>query len=278
MEELKEYHFDINLTITFLDSTGSASLEEEHNKTLSKHVHGHVVPDEHFQPKWLLQRDYPFVADPDFKSQSYHSYLTDEKMPKEMINQKCFRFTMEGHPGAPLHHFIPRLLAIRKLFPSFVHFLRKNPQAQLVLRTFGPDGPLVTEWIREESPSRRFKFVSIQDENIYECCYADNGSLVLGPVQCSIQNMALWIYSNRPNDICIRDNYKAWRQTSETGKPFCDPLFVNGKRIQRAIFDDNALTCVRVMEGSQPNPRVIPVNPVVASISDDYFEKHLISK
>src|SRR5580704_11421813 len=93
-------HFDINGTITAVDSTEVGTDAENTNMTLARSAYGKVVDG-----KWTINTDYNEVTD----SISYYDYL--KSVDKTNYKKRSFTFTDKGQPGESLKELFQTVYA-----------------------------------------------------------------------------------------------------------------------------------------------------------------------
>jgi len=144
-------HFDINGTITSVDTTEPGTKEENANMVLSKSYFGKVNE----KSEWVLNDpNHYFNSSPG--NISYYDFL---KSKTQHYKKYSFTFTQSGNPGESLQEYIPIIIRSTEsfLFDSFKNALKKYPNALIVLRTFGLDTDDVIKSIHEtENKDRSF--------------------------------------------------------------------------------------------------------------------------
>ena len=147
-------HFDINGTITPVDTTEPGSKEQNANMVIAKSVYGKVLNNNIHN--WVLNDD-PYD---ETGSLTYYDYLKSIDMSNYKL--RSFTFTEPLEPGNKLAHMIPVLVDSMNtfLFQSFLNVLHKYNDALIVFRTFGLDADEVIDYLRtNEKTTKHFKTV-----------------------------------------------------------------------------------------------------------------------
>lgn len=243
-------HWDINGTITAVDSTEHGSEIDNANMVVSKSVFGKVV-----NGVWVLNDD---VCE-NYESQTYYDYL--KSVDKENYKKRSFDFTKPNNPGASLVGLIDKVVATNKnfLFGSFLKAVEEFPDALHVFRTFGQDtNDVLATLRRHHSLKDRFELVSHGKPISVDLIEVD------GHVMSFHEFNTLLAQTDR--HIFIQENYEYWN-TCGRKKEFGKQL-VSHEGLTQVFFDDN--DCVFV-NGQTSNTKFILVNTLSALMDDDYY-------
>lgn len=261
-------HFDINGTITAVDTTEPGTKEENANMVLSKSYFGKVDKTD-----WVINDpDHYFDSSPG--NISYYDFL---KSRTKQYKKFSFTFTKSGNPGESLQEFVPIIIRSTEsfLFDSFKNALKKYPNALIVLRTFGLDTDDVIKCIHEsENKDRSFingKFrYPLADQALpmsLDICLESNHSSVMEfrtfDGLCDINNLYLKCFDEdntkaTTTSLALIEDYVHWnsaKRSVEFGKKIQD----HPDMIQ-IFFDDN--DCVSI----HPDPKT-------KRIQNSYFVK-----
>ncbi len=246
-------HFDINGTITPVDTTEPGNNIENANMVIAKSVFGKVINN-----KWILNENYYDEKE----SMSYYNYL---RLNDKNYKQKSYTITNEGEPGEQLVHLIPLLLKSMEtfLFSSFLNVLNVFPNARIIFRTFGLDADEVIEYLINKHPTN-FKTIikggfSYSDNNIV--LTLDNGLYFKG-----MDNVNEYFYkTHNYHHLALKESYDYWNKNNRNK--------LNGKQLlgnigmTQIFFDDN--DCVNVIDPI--NSHFIKINTLCALLDDQYY-------
>lgn len=250
-------HFDINGTITPVDTTEPGNNIENANMVIAKSVFGKVIND-----KWILNED---LYD-ETNSMTYYDYLKSIDM--QHYKKRSFTFTNVGKPGERLHYMISILQKSMHefLFDSFLKVFDKYPDALIVFRTFGLDADEVIEYLRTNNKtSHKFKSI-IKGQFSYDddvVLTLENDEIVVG--MDNINNLI----KKSPSHLALKENYNYWNNNNRNK--------INGKQLLgdnemvQIFFDDN--DCVNIIDSK--NCHFIKINTLHALLDNNYFVEYV---
>ena len=247
-------HFDINGTITPIDTTEPGSKVDNANMVIAKSVYGHVIDG----LIWCPNSD-PYDAT---EAISYYDHL---KNIKENYKRRSFSFTEPGQPGQIFREIVPPLVQAmdddQLLFGSFLQVLEQFPAALIVLRTFGFDSDEMIKSIRHHHPKIgtmvKGEFVPTDEACVLKMDDTDeeyNGLLSI--------NELLW---QSPNHLVLRENYQYWnghQRDRVHGKQL-----LGSPHMTQIFFDDN--DCVNVVDPT--NAHFMRINTLAAMLDTTYY-------
>ena len=260
-------HFDINGTITAVDTTEPGSVEENANMVLSKSYYGKINEI----GEWILNNESNyFQSDP--PNISYYDYL---KSKTKGYKRKSFTFTYDGEPGELLKESVSLVQSSMNtfLFKSFLKVLDMYPDALIVLRTFGLDIDETITEIIHHLPNKRFRkgsftydnnddnnILLITDEGKYEGKYCGLDEI----------NDILQLCCERHDNLALIEDYNHWNDSKRLvsfGKQIKDD-----ERMVQIFFDDN--DCVNIHtnnNNNNNNSHFVKVNTLHAMNNENYF-------
>ena len=246
-------HFDINGTITPVDTTETGNNLENANMVISKSVYGKIVNN-----KWIINENHYDEKD----SISYYNYL---RLNDKNYKQKSYTITNKGEPCEHLNHLIPLLLNSMEtfLFSSFLNVLDAFPNSRIIFRTFGLDADEVIEYLKQKHPNN-FKTI-IKGDFMYE---SDNVLLTLdnGVYLKGMNEINDYFY--KTHDYChlaLKESYDYWNKHNRN-KINGKQLFGSPKMTQ-IFFDDN--DCVNVIDST--NSHFVKINTLCALLDNQYY-------
>ena len=243
-------HFDINGTITPVDTTESGTELEIANMIISKNVYGNVIDN-----KWILNEN---VYD-QTHSITYYDHL--KKNDKDNCKKISFRFTNEGEPGENLNYLVDKVIdSMNKLlFNSFLNVIDEFPDALIVLRTFGPDTDKVIEKMKIVGKSNTFVKGLFSYEG--DCCRLslENGNIFTGMTNIND------LFKTSNDYLALKENYHYWND-NKRNKVYGKQL-VGDDDVLQIFFDDN--DCVNVINDT--NVHNITINTLCAMLDDNYY-------
>jgi hypothetical protein len=259
MTELqKVFHFDINGTVTHVDSTEEAEGDDYINLTMAKSIYGKVIDNQ-----WKINDDPYDMID----SMKYRDYLLLTKLPEKI----AFTFAQDFK----LEHIFDKINSLldKPIFDSFLTILKKYPDAKLVFRTFGNDGPLIINTLKQE---HSLDNLNLKEWKFFKMIYPDEhcDDYKLKNDDCEIighRNINQYILETSFN-ICITDNYHNWN--SHQKKITHGKAFFNDEKMLQIFFDDNL--CVNLIDklnNEHNNAHICKVNTIRALTEPDYYVK-----
>jgi hypothetical protein len=251
------FHFDINGTITAVDTTEPGSIIENANMVISKSVYG--KPDG--AGVWHLNQDIHDEKD----SISYYDYLKSQGVVD--YKRQSFLFTLSGQPGERLAHLVDHIAASTKsfLFPSFIRAITAFPDALIVVRTFGQDVDDVLKNLLE-TPS-----VAHQFSRVVCATPVSNDTITVGGKLCTYHDFNK-LLQTIDSHILIQENYDYWNSNGRK-KEFGKQL-LGSQNLFQIFFDDN--DCVHVRSGDTINQtHFVRVNTMEALQNPNYFIEHV---
>lgn len=233
-------HFDINGTITAVDSTEPGNDEQNANMMLSKCYKG-------------VERDGLWYLDENLGTITYYDWL---RLKYTDYKKRSFVFTHKGQPGHSCAHKVPIVVeqcgynsnSNLILFNSFYRFLDAYPNAIITLRTFGHDTDDVLATLRDHPHFNQV--IKVQGKEL------DIGL---------IEDLLLISKSNIL--LCFQENFDTWNN-NERDKKF-GKIMKGHQDLKQIFFDDN--DCVHA--DAHPNNMVIKVDSLQAMTNPDYFIK-----
>lgn len=252
-------HFDINGTITPIDTTEPGTNEQNANMVVAKSYYGKQINDQ-----WILNDSENYFSELD--SVTYYDYL---KTITKDYKKLSFTFTHLNNPGESLHHLIDSIMNSMDifLFGSFLNVLYEYPDATIVFRTFGLDADEVIHYLRTNFKTEfkfrniiKGKFTYINDELFVEL---ENGEVIVG--------MDKFNELIKTSDIpfAFVESYDYWNSHNRNSK--------NGKQLLgdndmlQIFFDDNP--CVNIT--NNVNCHFVKINTIHALQNDKYYIDHI---
>ena len=251
-------HFDINGTITPVDTVEPGTKIENSNMVISKSVYGKVINN-----KWVLNDN---LYD-DINSITYYDHL--RQLDKKTYKKVSFSFTESGEPGEILHWMVDRLVDSmdKFLFNSFLDVFEEFPDALIVFRTFGLDADEVIHYLKtNEKTAHKFKtiikgeFINKSSEYVL---LLENNELYVDMV-----NINKLIKTTKCH-LALKENFNYWNDNNRN-KANGKQLLGDEEMIQ-IFFDDN--DCVNVI--NDINTHNIKINTLHAMLDDKYYSKKI---
>lgn len=243
-------HWDINGTITAVDTTERGSPIENANMVISKSVFGKVVDSE-----WQLN-------DPDIhdatESQTYYDYL--KSIDPVHYKKRSFVFTEPDSPGHRLAHMVDSVVKSSEtfLFDSFLKAVERYPEALHLIRTFGQDTKDVLDTLRKNAVlGKFFENVSTGQPLSIENIEVDGKILTFDEFNSYL--------TTTDRHIMIQENYDYWN-TNGRKKEYGKQLLGHPDLFQ-IFFDDN--DCVNLSE--EPHTKFVLVNTLAALLDTEYY-------
>ncbi len=259
-------HFDINGTITPVDTTEPGNKEENANMVIAKSVYGTVKDN-----VWTLNQDYQQEKE---GSLTYYDYL--KTTDKQHYKKLSFTFTHPNEPGESLAHLVPLLVESMDtfLFHSFLNVLHEFPEALVVFRTFGLDADEVIDFLRT-SPKTSHKFQDIIKGD-FSYTHEERPLITLenGHNISGMDNFNKFIL-NTDTHLALKESYDYWN-LNHRSKKHGKQLLGHDSMVQ-IFFDDN--DCVNILDNT--NSHSIKINTLDALQNHSYyvnFIKEVISK
>lgn len=252
-------HFDINGTITPVDTTEPGSKEENANMVIAKSVYGTVNNN-----NWTLNQEYDKEST---DSITYYDYL---KTIDNQYKKKSFTFTHPGEPGESLAHLVPLLVNSMDifLFQSFLNVLHEFPDALIVFRTFGLDADEVIEFLRtNEKTSHKFKNI-IKGDFSYDHEERPLITLENGHQISEMHKFNKFIL-NTDTHLALKESYDHWNRNHRSKK--CGKQLLGHEDMLQIFFDDN--DCVNVINGY--NSHFVKINTLAALQNNSYYVDHI---
>ena len=251
-------HFDINGTITPVDTTEPGSKEQNANMVIAKSVYGKVINN-----NWVLNDDPYDETD----SLTYYDYLKSIDMSNYKL--RSFTFTEPLEPGNKLAHMIPLLVDSMDtfLFQSFLNVLHKYPDALIVFRTFGLDADEVIDYLRtNEKTTKHFKTVvkgefsyTNNNHNSILLSLDNNDEPVIG-----MHKFKELIRTSEPH-LALKESYNFWNANKRNKE--CGKQLLGDKEMLQIFFDDN--DCINVIDDK--NSHSVKINTLQALLNDNYY-------
>ncbi len=262
-------HFDVNSTITAVDSTEPGNNVQNANMLLSKSYYGKVIDGE-----WVLNDPTDWFTD-SIGNISYYDYL---KSQYDDYKKRSFRYTHPGMPGQCFAGDVPKIAKAfdQFLFKSFIDLLRsqRHEDTTIVFRTFGPDGEDVLTNLVDS------KFYAFSDERMIKCSilYDDGGvsSLVVRHpmsvvyVDGAVEHLNRLIAHNKDKNFLVRENFDHWNNNGRSAQ--YGKHLLGEEDAVHIFFDDNE--CVHIVGGAN-NAHFVRVNSLFALQDDNYFIKRV---
>ena len=251
-------HFDINGTITPVDTTEPGNNIENANMVVAKSVFGKVINN-----IWTLN-DNPYNEK---DSLTYYDYLKSIDMSNYKL--RSFTFTEPLEPGNKLAHMIPLLVDSMDtfLFQSFLNVLHKYPDALIVFRTFGLDADEVIDYLRtNEKTTKHFKTVvkgefsyTNNNHNSILLSLDNNDEPVIG-----MHKFNELIRTSEPH-LALKESYNFWNYNKRN--KVCGKQLLGHDEILQIFFDDN--DCINVLDDK--NSHSVKINTLQALLNDNYY-------
>lgn len=246
------FHFDINGTITAVDTTEIGTPIQNANMVISKSVYGTVTGD-----TWALNDD---CFEEGEGRISFYDHLKSVDMKN--YKRRSFQFTEKTQPGESLANLVDSVSKTPFLFESFVKCIETFPDALIVIRTFGQDVNDVIKSLRAiTSVASHFKNISV------------GATVSATTLNIDGKNMSFEEFNDlmkiSDRHIFIQENYDYWNSNSrkkEHGKQLvADP------KLFQFFFDDN--DCVNVINNhnNQAFAAFIRINTMQALNNSNYY-------
>ncbi len=259
-------HFDINGTITAVDTTEPCTVVENANMVLAKSVFGRTI-DGVGVASWQLNDNIYDATN----SLTYYDYL--KAIDKENYKKRSFLFTATGNPGVALVHLISGIVESTEsfLFDSFLRALTAFPEAIILIRTFGQDTESVVQILRQIDEEKRkdpFGHFGKPPERFDFVYYGS-------PVSTDVINFVgkdrtfhefTEMLGDTDRNIMIQENFEYWNgngRKKEAGKQL-----IGHPNLIQVFFDDN--DCVHVRDAT-PDTHFVLVNTLEALTDPDYY-------
>lgn len=249
-------HFDINGTITPVDTTEPGNKVENANMVISKSVYGKEV-----NSKWTLNEQDNLYNELD--SLSYYDYL--KSIGEKNYKKISFTFTEEGNPGHSLAHLVPKIVESMDifLFRSFLNVCERYPGVLIVFRTFGLDADEVIEFLRTNEKTKD----NFQTMTVGEFTYPEGNPLITIEDCEQFEGMETFneLLLKTPNHLAFKESYDYWNGNKRNK--------VNGKQLLghkdmvQIFFDDN--DCVNIIDDT--NCHFVKVNTLHALENEEYY-------
>ena len=247
----KIYHFDINGTITNIDSTENADKKELMNINISKNIFGKLSLG-----KWQIN-DNPFNRENSLSYYNYCKRFTDIKFSRN--------FTNANHEGEQFNEIAKKMIDDNNLlFKSFIKFLECMDNGVIILRTFGNDADIILNEINRLGFNKQFIKGSLEGNY-------DNYVIKLetGQVFNNYDDFNNYLV-NADINLCLRDDYHLWNNNNKErtkGKPI-----KHYSGIKQIFFDDN--DCVNVLENSE-DITFVHVNTIECFMDENFYIKYI---
>lgn len=250
MEPKLVLHFDINGTITVVDSTEDCKPTENINMTLARNVYGKVIDED-----WILNENH----NDKLNSITYYDYLKTNG--DRSYKLKSFIFTEKGQPGERIRYLYDKILPMSEnfLFPSFRKVLKQFPSALIVLRSFGKDIPDVLKDLASEPGFVNTKIGRIRYLNDFFSLSFPDGSIYTDPKDLNT------LYITSKNHMAIHDDYTHWNDHKRDRK--YGKIILSDERLLQIFFDDN--DCVNIT--GEKNCHYVQINTIDALVNEDYY-------
>lgn len=252
-------HFDINGTITPVDTVEPGTNEQNSNMVIAKSFYGKKMNDQ-----WILNDPENYFNESE--SMTYYDYLKTITKDYKKIS---FTFTHKNNPGESLNYLIDPLMKSMDnfLFSSFLNVLHEYPDAKIVFRTFGLDADEVIHYLRTNSKTEfkfrdivKGKFVYAHDVTFIEL---DTDEIIIG-----MDNFNKLIKTSSV-PLAFVENYNHWNSHDRDSK-YGKQLLGDDDIIQ-IFFDDNE--CVNIIDGV--NCHFVKINTIHALQNDKYYVNHI---
>ncbi len=272
-------HFDVNSTITAVDSTEEGTDEQNANMLLAKSCFGKVSLYDH---NWTLNP----CKEQWFKSSSYVdiTYYDYLKLRTPDYKKQSFVFTQHGMPGHLLADLVtPIALSFKSLvFQSFTRVVSEylgDENTTFVFRTFGHDGEAVLMCLVDQG------YDDFGDHNMVKCEFIHEGNssslIVHHPLRTvlpndSIRHLNALVQKNKNKHFLVKEDYNYWnnnkrgnQRVAEFGKQLLgEPDAIH------IFFDDNE--CVNIVSGNEDDKTeayFVKVNPIEALQNINFFSE-----
>lgn len=265
-------HFDINGTITGVDSTDKGDPVANANVIISKVMRG-TVKDK----KWTYN-PYSVFGDDNI---SYWNYL---KQTTENYLHEGESFTEPGHQGEKFKPLVDKLVESNEnfLFESFLKVMREYSHVGIVFRTFGGDidkviSKLVDHGFEKTILKGVFKYVSTDAYSNSNVITADNSIITLvmdsGDTYIGMDIINKFIY-DCPHILALQEDYHFWNNNSKNIK-YAKQIKPHDK-LKQLFFDDNVCVNIHPSDSPQKNDcHFIQVDTVAALLDPNYFTDHI---
>ncbi len=243
-------HFDINNTVTNIDSTDTRTLRKLANQTISRNVYGKVDAK-----IWKVNKN----QFDETNSISYYQYLKINNLDKSCADNFAEKDGIGFEFAGFLTHF--EKYSYNFIFESFINILKIYTNDKIVFRTFGPDGPHIIKKLQTEyGIYRKFTTCTINVvDNIYQMTVDGINNIFIG-----IDNINNYII-NSDTDLLIVDDYNYWN-SHDRNKQFGKPI-KGVKNVIQIFCDDN--DCINLID--QLNCYIYKINTLEAIQKPDYF-------
>lgn len=238
------FHFDINGTITAIDSTEPFDDNEGTNSYISRSIYGKVIDN-----IWTMNED----SYDEIHSIPYYYHLKQTNEDYKILSTK---FTEENHPGHKFNDLCKQLQEKNNFFfDSFINFISTYPNAKIIFKTFGNDRNYVLDELQKHNFDKTFidgrmeGTTLIIDDNRYDTPEKINDVLL-----------------NNDDYYIIKEDYKHW-SGNQRDKNYGKMLVHSDNHIQY-FFDDN--DCVYNI-GPSTNNKIFVINSLKARLDKDYF-------
>lgn len=245
----KILHFDINGTITNIDSTENANMKELININMSKNLYGKINND-----NWQINMD-PFNH---IDSISYYNFLKKNKLID--LAKIC---TDDDQPCHQYNDILNRMLSNGDiLFQSFKNILLKVKDCQIVFRTFGHDADIILNELESFCDKKNF----IKGEILG----SHNGYSVKLETGENFENYDKFMeyLGNSDKNFCLKDDYHHWNNNNKNSS-YGKPIYGNKNCVQ-IFWDDN--DCIAKL--NEENVYHFKVNTIEAFLNNQYFLEH----
>jgi len=243
-------HFDINGTITAVDSTEIGNDYENANMTIARSVLGKVMSG-----RWV----HTGVAD----TISYYDYL--KEIGENNYKKISFTFTEKGQPGEQFAGLMPQVLkSVSKdfVFRSFERVLESYPDAVVVLRSFGKDIRMTLETL-DKNPKFSGSYTG------FMCHNDDELEITFPDKKCTgISELNQYFHSSSKH-LAIQEDYKYWNDHKRDAKH--GKTILGDERLVQIFFDDNE--CVHIV--GDKGCHFVKVNTLDALLDENYFTDHI---
>lgn len=245
-------HFDINGTITAIDSTELGSDYQNTNMIISRSVYGKIKDDQ-----WISNDHYRDPID----SITYYDFL--KKSGIKNYKKISYTFTEEGQPGYRFQWMVAIIIeSIQKfIFNSFIKVAEKYPDAIIVLRTFGGDIQDVLNSVVLVENDKFKKALTGEiirnNDNIILKCDHETTYHGLGEIN--------QLYFDTDVHLAIQEDYHFWnghQRDKNYGK-----IIKSDEKLIQIFFDDN--DCVSII--GDENCHFFKINTLDALMNEDYF-------
>lgn len=245
-------HFDINGTITPVDTTEPGNKEENANMVIAKSVFGKVI-----NGIWTLNENMYDETD----SLTYYDYL---KSIDQHYKKRSFTFTKDVCPN--LAYMVPILVESMDtfLFESFMNVLKEYPDAHIVFRTFGLDADEVIQYLRDNKVfTNIIKGDILWQHEERPLVILENGQQIAG-----MYKFGQYIL-NTDTPLAIKESYDYWHLNKRSKK--CGKQLLGHDDMLQIFFDDN--DCVNIV--NPLNTHFVKVNTLHALQQPNYYTDHI---